>query len=111
MVSFRVKIFLIFHILFIISIFVTRANAVRTLHADQWLKKQVQLLESLPRGPVPPSGGSPCTYIPGQNGGVCTLNEKHFSGGGGGSAHAPPAPPSGGIDFAATPLPSDKVRE
>ncbi|KAL0457067.1 UNVERIFIED_CONTAM: hypothetical protein Slati_1045900 [Sesamum latifolium] len=47
------------------------------------------LLESLPRGPVPPSGSSPCTYIPGQGGGPCPLNERHFAGRR--SAHAPPA--------------------
>ncbi|WOH16152.1 hypothetical protein DCAR_0935701 [Daucus carota subsp. sativus] len=29
------------------------------------------LLESLPRGPVPPSGTSPCTYIPGAGNGSC----------------------------------------
>ena len=30
-------------------------------------------IQSLQRGPVPPSGGSPCTYIPGRNKGRCTL--------------------------------------
>ncbi|KAL1561811.1 hypothetical protein AAHA92_04469 [Salvia divinorum] len=58
----------------------------------QWLKSQFLLLESLARGPVPPSGPSSCTNIPGQGGPPCPLNEKHFAGRlhRGGSAHAPP---------------------
>ncbi|KAG6393118.1 hypothetical protein SASPL_147350 [Salvia splendens] len=47
---------------------------------EQWLKSQLLLLEALPRGPVPPSAPSSCTYIPGQGGPPCPLNEKHFSG-------------------------------
>ncbi|EXB55555.1 hypothetical protein L484_017428 [Morus notabilis] len=36
--------------------------------------------QSLPRGPVPPSGSSGCTYIPGSGGPNCPLGEKHYAG-------------------------------
>ncbi|KAH6768524.1 transmembrane protein [Perilla frutescens var. frutescens] len=87
MASFRINyLFLIFHIFSIVSILSLNngANAARIL-------PNILLFESLPRGPVPPSGGSSCTYIPGQGGPPCPLNEKHFAGRlCGGSAHAPP---------------------
>lgn len=38
-------------------------------------------LESLERGPVPPSGSSGCTYIPGGGGPNCPVQEMHFAGG------------------------------
>lgn len=78
--SFRINFFLIFQIIFIVSISLNGANAARILPMEQWLKIQPLLLESLPRGPVPPSSGSSCTYIPGQGGPPCPLNEKHFVG-------------------------------
>ena len=40
------------------------------------------LMESLQRGPVPPSGPSGCTYIPGNGGPNCPVQEMHFAGGG-----------------------------
>lgn len=101
MLPFKVNLFLIFYVLFIVSMSSNRANAGRsTLHIEKLLRKEAELLESLPRGPVPPSGSSPCTYIPGQ-GGHCTLNEQHFAGGG--AAHPPPP-------FEAS-LASDEVKE
>ncbi|EYU32526.1 hypothetical protein MIMGU_mgv1a024036mg, partial [Erythranthe guttata] len=68
----------------------------RTPSTEKWVRtKQVDLLgSSLPRAPVPPSSGTSCTHIPGQGGGACTLNEKHFAGGGGAAARAPPASPA-----------------
>ena len=36
--------------------------------------------QSLPRGPVPPSGPSGCTYVPGSGGSNCPLGEKHYVG-------------------------------
>ncbi|XP_057961345.1 uncharacterized protein LOC131153207 [Malania oleifera] len=71
----------------------------RVLEGDheQWVqgheesKKGLMMLQSLQRGPVPPSGKSPCTYIPGRNSGHCTLNGRNFAGHG--AAHAPPAFP------------------
>ncbi|KAK1395311.1 Transcription factor bHLH [Heracleum sosnowskyi] len=47
------------------------------------------LLESLQRGPVPPSSSSPCTNIPGGSG-RCTL-EVNFAAGA--TVHPPPLPP------------------
>ncbi|EOY11000.1 hypothetical protein QQP08_015186 [Theobroma cacao] len=50
------------------------------------------IVQSLQRGPVPPSGGNPCTNIPGRSRGRCTLSEMNVAGGGGGMvAHPPPA--------------------
>ncbi|CAA0807162.1 Unknown protein, partial [Striga hermonthica] len=47
-----------------------------SLRAQKWERQQVPLLESsLPRGPVPPSSSSSCTYIPGQGGGPCPSME------------------------------------
>ncbi|KAL8486579.1 hypothetical protein ACS0TY_023314 [Phlomoides rotata] len=76
MPSFKLNFFLIFHILFFISIFSLNVSNARILY----MKQGLLLKESLPRGTVPPPNG--CTYIPGEGGGPCTLKEKHFSGGG-----------------------------
>lgn len=49
-------------------------NAMRPLNEyKEWLRgfESPLLLESLPRGPVPPSTSSPCTYIPGEGNGSC----------------------------------------
>ncbi|KAM7463757.1 hypothetical protein LguiA_031878 [Lonicera macranthoides] len=44
---------------------------------DLWLKSVVQ---SLQRGPVPPSGSNPCTYIPGfRRRGRCALAENEIN--------------------------------
>ncbi|XP_021283166.1 uncharacterized protein LOC110415777 [Herrania umbratica] len=60
------------------------------------------IVQSLQRGPVPPSGGNPCTNIPGRNHGRCTLSEMNVVGGGGGMlAHPPPAFPDLVVDFGA----------
>ncbi|KAL7124064.1 hypothetical protein ABFS83_14G023500 [Erythranthe nasuta] len=93
MTSFRVKICLILYVFVLVSMSI---NGGRTPSMEKWVgTKQVDLLgSSLPRGPVPPSSGASCTHIPGQGGGACTLNEKHFAGGGGAAARAPPASPA-----------------
>ncbi|KAL7144890.1 hypothetical protein ABFS83_07G041700 [Erythranthe nasuta] len=44
------------------------------------LKDKTLFLNSLQRGPVPPSGPSGCTNIPGSGGGACPINEMHFAG-------------------------------
>ncbi|KAL7081196.1 hypothetical protein ACP275_14G024400 [Erythranthe tilingii] len=93
---FRVKLIFIIYIFFVVSIYLNRAadGGRRTPSTEKWVGKQVDLLgSSLPRGPVPPISGTSCTNIPGQGGGACTLNEKHFAGGGG-AARAPPASPT-----------------
>ncbi|KAL9140241.1 hypothetical protein ABFS82_14G023300 [Erythranthe guttata] len=94
---FRVKLIFIIYIFFVVSIYLNRAaDGGRTPSTEKWVRtKQVDLLgSSLPRAPVPPSSGTSCTHIPGQGGGACTLNEKHFAGGGGAAARAPPASPA-----------------
>lgn len=37
-------------------------------------------LEVLPKGEVPPSGPSGCTYIPGTGGSNCPIGARHFAG-------------------------------
>ncbi|KAI3469704.1 hypothetical protein Pfo_026367 [Paulownia fortunei] len=105
MVSFRFTVFLMFN-MFFASISSDQVNAMRPLGVEKWLRQQVLLLESLPRGPVPPSKGSPCTYIPGQGGGHCTLKERHFAAGG--SVRAPSASPRSDIGFL---VEKDQVKE
>ncbi|KAJ9696874.1 hypothetical protein PVL29_008877 [Vitis rotundifolia] len=46
------------------------------------------VLQSPQKGPVLPSGPNPCTHIPEQRAGRCTLNEKNIAGD---IATAPPA--------------------
>ncbi|KAK8548610.1 hypothetical protein V6N13_054606 [Hibiscus sabdariffa] len=36
-------------------------------------------LQSLQKGPIPPSQGSSCTNIPGNGGPPCLLNEMHYA--------------------------------
>ncbi|KAK3193596.1 hypothetical protein Dsin_024906 [Dipteronia sinensis] len=68
--------------------------AMRPLEGDQWTNKEDNRLafQSLQQGPLPPSGRNPCSTIPGQSSGVCTLNGKNFAGGR--VALEPPAFPS-----------------
>lgn len=79
------------------STYLQIVKAARPINGDEWLKKQhISLLESLPRGPVPPSTSSPCTYIPGGGGSGSCLNGRNFAGVG-----TPPAFPSAVVNFAA----------
>lgn len=48
-------------------------KAGRVLHEERELKMNI-VLQSLQRGPVPPSGPSGCTNIPGSSGPNCPLN-------------------------------------
>lgn len=69
----------------------------RLLHDEaKTLGKKGISVNSLQRGPVPPSGPSGCTHIPGSGGIGCPIDEMHFAGGaqprrGGGSAASPPS--------------------
>ncbi|KAK9083331.1 hypothetical protein Scep_029802 [Stephania cephalantha] len=74
---------------FIISLsMIASCNAGRPLHEEKnnWAMKKRNggvvdlVIESLPRGPVPPSGPSGCTYIPGRGGPRCPLNGKKVAG-------------------------------
>ncbi|KAL5542150.1 hypothetical protein UlMin_009860 [Ulmus minor] len=71
-------------ILLLSMLYLEPNRATRVLHedGDHHLKMNIkrQAFQSLPRGPVPPSEASGCTYIPGGGGSSCPLNEKHFSG-------------------------------
>lgn len=42
-------------------------------------KKQLRL-QALDKGPVPPSGPSGCTFIPGSGGTNCPVKEMNFAG-------------------------------
>uniref|UniRef100_M0ZKB4 Uncharacterized protein n=1 Tax=Solanum tuberosum TaxID=4113 RepID=M0ZKB4_SOLTU len=62
-------------ILLISSDFHQEVSGLRILEGEQWLKQTTDLIiQSLPRGPVPSSGASPCTNIPGgKRRGRCAL--------------------------------------
>uniref|UniRef100_A0A5B7CHD4 Uncharacterized protein n=1 Tax=Davidia involucrata TaxID=16924 RepID=A0A5B7CHD4_DAVIN len=85
------------------SITLQLATAMRPLEGERWLKTRFPLLESLPKGPVTPSGSSPCSNIPGGTG-TCTLNGKNFAGH---VVHSPPVYPGAVIKFAAASMASD----
>ena len=72
-----------------------QVEAVRPLHG--WAEGNDLLRQSLQLGLVPSSGPSPCTHIPRQRGGRCTLNEMN---GAGRVGLAPPAFPNFVIDVA-----------
>lgn len=59
-------------------------------HNPHALKDGGTFANSLSKGPVPPSGPSGCTNIPGSGGGGCPINEMHFAGGGGGGGAQQP---------------------
>ncbi|KAJ6689285.1 hypothetical protein OIU85_005667 [Salix viminalis] len=65
--------------------------AMRPLHGELLLKKHFPLIESLQRGHVPPSAGSPCSNNPGGKG-TCKLDEMNFVGRA--NRQPPPAFPS-----------------
>ncbi|XWS36394.1 hypothetical protein CRYUN_Cryun20dG0081800 [Craigia yunnanensis] len=52
----------------------------RPLDGEQWLAKDELVLQSLQRGPVPPSGHNPCTNILGRETGVCKLCGMNIAG-------------------------------
>ena len=65
--------------------------AMRPLHAEKLLKKHFLHIESLQRGPVTPSAGSPPTHIP-EGSGTTKFNEMNFVGRA--NRQPPPAFPS-----------------
>lgn len=68
------------NVLFIASLVLSISSIEQTLAL-----RPLGIIESLRRGPVPPSQSSPCTYIPGGGGrGRCVLAEMNYAGG---SAH------------------------
>lgn len=61
----------------------------RTLDGEQWMHKNILVLQSLPRGPVKNSQKNPCSTVPGRGKGRCALEEMNVAGH---VAHAPPSP-------------------
>ncbi|GMI64208.1 hypothetical protein HRI_000090100 [Hibiscus trionum] len=51
----------------------------RILHEEFKLVNKELHLQSLQKGPIPPSQGSSCTNIPGNGGPPCHLNEMHYA--------------------------------
>ncbi|KAG4135718.1 hypothetical protein ERO13_D08G233850v2 [Gossypium hirsutum] len=92
MASFKVTV--IFAILLMLSFH--HVLAIRTLEEEQakiFIFNKNLTIQLLPRGPVPPSAGNPCTNIPGRSHGRCTLTEMNVAGGGSHNRvvhHAPP---------------------
>jgi hypothetical protein len=69
---------LILAVLLLLSLHVQLYKASRILPEE--LNKDLSL-QSLQKGPVPPSAGSGCTNIPGRNGPSCPqVNEMHYAG-------------------------------
>ncbi|GFY98858.1 hypothetical protein Acr_13g0002590 [Actinidia rufa] len=56
---------------------------------EDWMKQENLLLQSLERGPVPPTGPNPPTHIPASSNKFNTISQKGFAG------HAMPSPPYG----------------
>ncbi|XP_034708399.1 uncharacterized protein LOC117931541 [Vitis riparia] len=54
-------------------------EAMRLLGGGQWARRDSFVLQSLQKGPVLPSGPSPCNHIPEQRAGRCTFNEKNIA--------------------------------
>ncbi|KAB2048599.1 hypothetical protein E1A91_A13G127100v1 [Gossypium mustelinum] len=67
--------------LFFISSTAQFGAAIRPTHwqEEQLFRKIVPHFETLQRGLLPPSGGSPCTNIPGGSG-TCVVNEINAAG-------------------------------
>lgn len=65
-------------ILILSNNFYDEVSGLRILEEEQWLKQTTNLIiQSLPRGPVPSSGASPCTNIPGgKRRGRCALAKE-----------------------------------
>lgn len=68
---------LVFVALIVLIVSVQPCKGTRLLHEKEFIN-----LQSLQRGPVPSSGPSGCTNIPGNtgSGSGCPLNEMHFAG-------------------------------
>ncbi|GFZ13561.1 hypothetical protein Acr_23g0019460 [Actinidia rufa] len=69
------------------------SEASRILHEEkkEWMKKENLLFQSLQKGPVPPTGRNPPTYIPSRSNRASTISQKGFA------VHAMPLPPTFGL--------------
>ncbi|XWS57724.1 hypothetical protein CRYUN_Cryun09bG0197900 [Craigia yunnanensis] len=70
----------IFGILLLLSFQHVLAMATRPLdeHQVPSFNQNLIIVQSLQKGPVPPSAGNPCTNIPGRSHGRCTLAQMNF---------------------------------
>ncbi|CAK9143558.1 unnamed protein product [Ilex paraguariensis] len=69
--------------LILILLCLQQCKASRMLDGEEqeWVKKgDTDVLQSLQRGPVPPSGPSGCTNIPGSGGPNCPIKQMNFAG-------------------------------
>ncbi|KAK8633918.1 hypothetical protein V6N13_014751 [Hibiscus sabdariffa] len=80
-------------LVFCIVLLHQHVSASRPLHVHAAFDENL-VIQALPRGPVPPSAGNPCTNIPGRSNGRCTLAEMNAAGVV--HHHAPPPVPFGG---------------
>ncbi|KAL9161767.1 hypothetical protein ABFS82_07G042200 [Erythranthe guttata] len=79
--------------IFLLCLQLGKSSRLLLLHdegEEALLKDKSLFLNSLQKGPVPPSGPSGCTNIPGSGGSPCPINEMHFAGRGRSSAAAYP---------------------
>ncbi|KAI5649404.1 hypothetical protein M9H77_35409 [Catharanthus roseus] len=72
------RVLIIFVLLFVQLGFISS----RVLKSEEELMKKMHniRLQALPKGDVPPSGPSGCTYIPGSGGSGCPINARHYAG-------------------------------
>ncbi|KAL5835353.1 hypothetical protein ACOSQ4_014850 [Xanthoceras sorbifolium] len=78
-----------FKVIFIWTILISLSFSLETtmgmrpllIERDHQLQKKSGdlIIQSLQRGPVPPVGGSPCTFIPNRGRGRCTLEQINFA--------------------------------
>ncbi|KAK3200706.1 hypothetical protein Dsin_024121 [Dipteronia sinensis] len=91
------QVILISTILISVSLSAVETMAMRPLGGGefQWLdRKSLLIVQSLQKGPVPPAGRNPCTFIPGRGRGRCALSEMNFAVGDHDHVdHAPPVFP------------------
>ncbi|KAL4272958.1 hypothetical protein GQ457_13G025740 [Hibiscus cannabinus] len=62
--------------LLLLLLLVLQDHAIR---GSRILHEEELNLQSLQKGPIPPSQGSSCTNIPGNGGPPCLLNEMHYA--------------------------------
>ncbi|CAI0433970.1 unnamed protein product [Linum tenue] len=64
----------------------------RPLLETEQQQQRALIIQSLQRGPVPPSKSSPCGHVPGRGSGRCPLNEMNVAGSGLFGVRPHPAP-------------------
>ncbi|KAF9660952.1 hypothetical protein SADUNF_Sadunf19G0017300 [Salix dunnii] len=83
--------------------------AARPFSGERLLKQNLGNIQSLDRSPVPSSGGSSCTHIPGHGSGDCPLGEMNFAGHA--VAQAPPAFPDAVVSFGEASVTSNETQK